>query len=264
MFYKLSRTGVAARTLRRMGAIDFATTVAPGLRDVLLTGKVKEAVTRRRDGRPVYDAVVVDAPPTGRITRFLGVTAEMAQLARSGPIKTQSDGVMAVLKSPQTAVHLVTILEDMPVQETADGIAELRKNDLPVGAVIVKTELHGLVVVAHDGVHTLAPRTRHGVVGDMMPMMDTPEEALAVKREDGSWLLDGLLPIDEMKIKLGIRGLPQEDLGNFHTVGGFVLASLGRIPKKTEKFDWNNWRFEVVDVDRNRVDQVLATPKAGS
>ena len=88
------------------------------------------------------------------------------------------------------------------------------------------------------------------VVGDMMPMMDTPEEALAVKREDGSWLLDGLLPIDEMKIKLGIRGLPQEDLGNFHTVGGFVLASLGRIPKKTEKFDWNNWRFEVVDVDR--------------
>ena len=102
------------------------------------------------------------------------------------------------------------------------------------------------------------------VVGDMMPMMDTPEESLAVKRDDGSWLLDGLLPIDEMKIKLGIRGLPQEDLGNFHTVGGFVLASLGRIPKKTEKFDWNDWRFEVVDVDRNRVDQVLATPKQHS
>ncbi|MCE2745880.1 MAG: hemolysin family protein [Burkholderiales bacterium] len=102
------------------------------------------------------------------------------------------------------------------------------------------------------------------VVGDMMPMMDTPEEALAVKRDDGSWLLDGLLPIDEMKVKLGIRDLPQEDLGNFHTVGGFVLASLGRIPKKTEKFDWNEWRFEVVDVDRNRVDQVLATPNAAT
>lgn len=99
------------------------------------------------------------------------------------------------------------------------------------------------------------------VVGDMMPLMDTPEESLAVKREDGSWLLDGLLAIDEMKVKLGLRDLPQEDLGNFHTVGGFVLASLGRIPKKTEKFDWNHWRFEVVDVDRNRVDQVLATPK---
>jgi anion-transporting ArsA/GET3 family ATPase len=61
----------------------------------------------------------------------------MSQLARSGPIKTQSDGVMAVLRSPQTAVHLVTLLEDMPVQETADAIAELTKADLPVGSVIV-------------------------------------------------------------------------------------------------------------------------------
>ena len=134
MFYNLRRAG---RALRKMGAIDFATAIAPGLRDVLLTGKIKEAVTRRHDGRPVYDAVVVDAPPTGRITRFLGVTAEMSQLARSGPIKTQSDGVMAVLRSPQTAVHLVTLLEDMPVQETADAIAELTKAYLPVGSVIV-------------------------------------------------------------------------------------------------------------------------------
>jgi anion-transporting ArsA/GET3 family ATPase len=134
MFYNLRRAG---RALRKMGAIDFATAIAPGLRDVLLTGKIKEAVTRRHDGRPVYDAVVVDAPPTGRITRFLGVTAEMSQLARSGPIKTQSDGVMAVLRSPQTVVHLVTLLEDMPVQETADAIGELTKAELPVGSVIV-------------------------------------------------------------------------------------------------------------------------------
>ena len=134
MFYNLKRAG---RALRKMGAIDFATSIAPGLRDVLITGKVKEAVTRRADGRPVYDSVVVDAPPTGRITRFLGVTGEMAQLARSGPIKTQSDGVMAVLRSPQTAVHLVTLLEDMPVQETSDAIAELTTAGLPVGSVVV-------------------------------------------------------------------------------------------------------------------------------
>jgi anion-transporting ArsA/GET3 family ATPase len=134
MFYNLRRAG---RALRKMGAIDFATAIAPGLRDVLITGKIKEAVTRRHEGRPVYDAVVVDAPPTGRITRFLGVTAEMSQLARSGPIKTQSDGVMAVLRSPQTAVHLVTLLEDMPVQETADAIAELTGAHLPIGSVVV-------------------------------------------------------------------------------------------------------------------------------
>lgn len=134
LFYSMKRAG---RALRKMGAVDFATTIAPGLRDVLLTGKVKEAVTRRVDGRHVYDAVVVDAPPTGRITRFLNVTDEVAGLARSGPIKTQSDGVMAVLRSPQTAVHVVTLLEDMPVQETADAIADLTATGLPVGSVVV-------------------------------------------------------------------------------------------------------------------------------
>ncbi|MDH5572201.1 MAG: hemolysin family protein, partial [Gammaproteobacteria bacterium] len=68
------------------------------------------------------------------------------------------------------------------------------------------------------------------LVGEMMPMGDDPEEALAVRRADGSWLLDGLLAIDDMKDKLDISSIPHEELGNFHTVGGFVLASLGRIP----------------------------------
>ena len=63
-----------------------------------------------------------------------------------------------------------------------------------------------------------------------------------------------------MKVKLGLRNVPDEDFGNFHTVGGFVLSSLGRIPKKGESFDYADWRFEVVDVERNRVDEVLASP----
>ncbi len=171
MFYNLKRAG---RALRKMGAIDFATTIAPGLRDVLVTGKVKESVTRRRDGARVYDAVVVDAPPTGRITRFLNVTGEMAGLARSGPIKTQSDGVMAVLKSPQTAVHLVTLLEDMPVQETADAITELTAAGLPVGSVIVNMATEPLLpedclVRAAEGGLTaaeLAPALAAGHVHD--------------------------------------------------------------------------------------------------
>ena len=137
MFYKLSRTGVAARTLRRMGAIDFATTVAPGVRDVLLTGKAKEAVVRQGKSGPAYDAVVLDAPPTGRIGRFLNISSEVGGLAKVGPIKNQSEGVMAVLRSPQTAVHLVTLLEDMPVQETVDAADELERLALPVGGVVV-------------------------------------------------------------------------------------------------------------------------------
>jgi anion-transporting ArsA/GET3 family ATPase len=134
MFYKLGRAG---GLLERFGAIDFATTIAPGLRDVLLTGKVYEAVRRRSQGRPVYDAVVLDAPPTGRITRFLGVNNEVAGLARVGPIRSQADSITTLLRSPQTAVHLVTLLEEMPVQETVDGVAALHEADLPAGGIVV-------------------------------------------------------------------------------------------------------------------------------
>ncbi|MFD8078859.1 ArsA-related P-loop ATPase [Streptomyces sp. NPDC059718] len=135
MFYKLGRAG---RALKKLGAIDFATTVAPGLRDVLLTGKVCEAVRRKdRAGWRSYDAVVLDAPPTGRITRFLNVNDEVAGLARFGPIHNQAQAVMRVMKSPETAVHLVTLLEEMPVQETVDGVTELREAGLPTGAVVI-------------------------------------------------------------------------------------------------------------------------------
>jgi anion-transporting ArsA/GET3 family ATPase len=134
MFYKLGRAG---RALRKLGAIDFATTIAPGLRDVLLTGKVKEATTRSEAGKRVYDAVVVDAPPTGRIGRFLNVTAETARLAKIGPIKTQSEGVAAILRSPMTAIHVVTLLEEMPVQETTDAVGELTALGLPIGWLII-------------------------------------------------------------------------------------------------------------------------------
>jgi anion-transporting ArsA/GET3 family ATPase len=136
MYYKL---GPAGRALDRFGVIEFATTVAPGVRDVLLTGKVFEAVQRnsRNKGARQYDAVVLDAPPTGRITQFLNVSESVAGLAKVGPIKNQADTMMTLFRSPRTAVHLVTLLEEMPVQETADGITELHAARLPVGGVVV-------------------------------------------------------------------------------------------------------------------------------
>jgi anion-transporting ArsA/GET3 family ATPase len=135
MFYGLKRS---ARGLKKMGAVDFVTTVAPGLRDVLLTGKVKEAVTRTNpDGHLTYDAVVVDAPPSGRITRFLNATREVAKVAKVGPISRQSEGVIALLRGKQTAVHIVTLLEEMPVQETVDAAAELTDSGFRVGVVVV-------------------------------------------------------------------------------------------------------------------------------
>ena len=147
MYYKL---GAAGRALDRFGVIQFATTIAPGVRDVLLTGKLYEAVERnaRNKGARSYDHIVLDAPPTGRITQFLNVSESIAGLARTGPIKSQADTMTRLFRSEQTAVHLVTLLEEMPVQETADGVAELTSAHLPVGSIIVNQVRTGFLPAA--------------------------------------------------------------------------------------------------------------------
>jgi len=139
IFYNL---GIAGRAMRRVGAIEFATTIAPGLRDVLLTGKIKESVVRvDKNKNPVYDAIVVDAPPTGRIARFLDVTKAVSDLAKGGPVHSQAEGVVRLLHSEQTAIHLVTLLEALPVQETLEAIEELAEMKLPIGSVIVNRNI---------------------------------------------------------------------------------------------------------------------------
>ena len=149
MFYNLRRAG---RALRSMGAVDFVTTIAPGLRDVILTGKVKEAVTRRQpDGDPYYDSVVLDAPPTGRIRQFLDVTKDVAGLAKSGPIYKQSQGVIKVFHGPTARVHLVTLLEEMPVQETVDAARELTEAGFRLGSVLVNRTSRHVEDAAWDG-----------------------------------------------------------------------------------------------------------------
>ena len=133
-FYHLS---LAGKALDRFGAIDFATSIAPGLRDVLLTGKVYEAVRRKIKNRPnAYDAVVLDAPPTGRIAQFLNVHAAVAGLAKVGPIRSQADSIMRLLRSATTVVHIVTLLEDMPVTETEEAVAAIRPTQIRIGSVI--------------------------------------------------------------------------------------------------------------------------------
>ena len=139
MFYNL---GIAGRAMRRIGAVEFATTIAPGLRDVLLTGKIKEIVVRNEKGKQdAYDAVVVDAPPTGRIARFLDVTQAVSELSKGGPVHSQADGVVKLLHSDLTAIHLVTLLEALPIQETVEAIDELKGIGLPIGSVIVNRNI---------------------------------------------------------------------------------------------------------------------------
>ncbi len=213
LYYRLgSRTG---RALERFGVIDFATTIAPGLRDVLLTGKVYEAVVRnsRNKGARVYDAVVLDAPPTGRIAQFLNVNSEFAELARVGAVKVQSDRVMALLRSPETAVHLVTVLEDMPVQETADGIDDLRSHGLPVGGVVVNLTRP----------QELDSEARDAALTDDLPREGIEADLVKVGVEVAPALLDGLLEEgrdhaerrrleDEQRRRIDRLGVPSYEL----------------------------------------------------
>ncbi len=154
-FYKLGRAGAA---LEKVGAIDFATTIAPGVRDVLLIGKVYEAAGRtsghrRGQGDLVWDAVILDAPPTGRAVRFLNVNSEVADIAKVGPIRSQADSITRMLRSRGTVVHLVTLLEEMPVQETIDAITDLAAQRLGLGCVVVNQERDALL--SEEAIHAL-------------------------------------------------------------------------------------------------------------
>lgn len=99
------------------------------------------------------------------------------------------------------------------------------------------------------------------IVGDI-PSIDEMDEPQAVQREDGSWLLDGMLSVEEFFELFEIEELPKEQRGNYHTMGGFVVNHLGRIPTAADHFEWRNMRFEVMDMDGNRVDKVLVVPQA--
>ncbi|MDH5338509.1 MAG: hypothetical protein OEW22_01925, partial [Rubrivivax sp.] len=93
------------------------------------------------------------------------------------------------------------------------------------------------------------------ITGEFSP--PSAGDAWAVQRDDGSWLMDGLIPLHELKDRLGLKGLPDEDLGRYNTLAGMVMLLLGRLPATADAVDWQGWRFEVVDLDGKRVDKVL-------
>ena len=94
------------------------------------------------------------------------------------------------------------------------------------------------------------------ITGELKP--DTQTEAWATPRGDGSWLLDGLMPINELKVRLDIQALPAEDRGRYNTLAGLLLFVLGRLPQTGETVTLESWHFEVVDLDGRRIDKVLA------
>ncbi len=135
LFYGI---GKIARPLLTGRAVEFATSTAPGLRDILLIGKVKEAENRRVGGKYVYDLLVLDAPPTGRLPLFLDAPRAVVDLVSSGAIRQQAQGVLDMLTDPsRTSVVLVTLAEEMPVRETIEGVDHMRDLGIAVGPIIV-------------------------------------------------------------------------------------------------------------------------------
>ncbi|HXH10628.1 MAG TPA: hemolysin family protein [Alphaproteobacteria bacterium] len=120
-----------------------------------------------------------------------------------------------------------------------------------------------LVVDEYGGIQGLVTPSDilEAIVGDI-PSAEELREPQAVQREDGSWLLDGMLSVDEFKELLQLRALPGEEQGVYQTLAGFVIMHLGRIPSAADHFEWGGLRFEVVDMDGNRVDKVLVMPVA--
>ena len=99
------------------------------------------------------------------------------------------------------------------------------------------------------------------LVGDIATVEDDSERDI-VRRDDGSWLVDGGVTIERFKDVVGVEEpLPEEDAGTYQTIGGFAMMRLGHVPRVSDAFEWHGLRFEVIDMDRNRVDKLLVTPK---
>jgi anion-transporting ArsA/GET3 family ATPase len=132
------RLGVAGVVLEKTGFVEFAAELAPGLRDVLLTGKVYQAARRRlKRERNAVDAVVMDAPPTGRIESFLTAGEALAEVVVVGPIAPQAQSIMALLRASTTQVHLVTTCTEMALTETLQTIDALTEDGIGIGHIIV-------------------------------------------------------------------------------------------------------------------------------
>jgi putative hemolysin len=159
-----------------------------------------------------------------------------------------------------SAVGLPTPLKNLlvpplSVSEKLTAIQLLEKFKKTGKHIAIVTDEFGAI----QGLVTLID-VLEAIVGDLPDHGPKHEMPAAHKREDGSWLIDATLPIGEFKDTIALDDdLPHEDEADFQTLGGFVMTQFGRIPKAGDHFEWEHLRFEVMDMDRHRVDKVLVT-----
>jgi len=177
--------------------------------------------------------------------------------------KGSLDNVLGILRTrdlltqslARKPLDLKSLLRPAPfIPETISALKAMELlRERRVHLALVTDEYGGIqgVVTHHD--------ILEAIVG-FIPSTGAPAEPGAVRRDDGSWLIDGLLDIDELKEIFDLKRLPGEEQGSYHTVGGFIMSQTSSIPSAGQHFEWGNLRFEVVDMDGRRVDKVLVTP----
>jgi putative hemolysin len=138
------------------------------------------------------------------------------------------------------------------VPETLSAMELLEQFRARSGRMVFVVDEYGVV----QGVVTPGDLLQ-AITGELQPVAQV--DAWATPREDGSWLLDGRMPVSELKVRLDIRELPDEERGRYNTLAGLLLAISGHLPREGEHMQASGWRFEVVDLDGRRIDKVLAT-----
>lgn len=141
------------------------------------------------------------------------------------------------------------------VPETLTGMELLEQFRARAGRLVFVVDEYGVV----QGLVTPGDLLE-AITGELQPVAQV--DAWATRRDDGSWLLDGLIPVAELKVRLGIEALPDEERGRYNTVAGLLMAVSGHLPAIGERIQCSGWTFEVVDLDGRRVDRVLAAPVA--
>ncbi|WP_028488571.1 hemolysin family protein [Thiothrix lacustris] len=143
------------------------------------------------------------------------------------------------------------------VPESLTGMALLENFKDFGGQMVFIIDEYGEV----QGIVTLH-QMLEAITGEFKPQHQ--DDAWAVPRADGSWLLDGFIPVPELKDRLGLRTVPEEDKGRYQTLSGLFMLLLGRLPQTADTCEWEGWRLEVMDMDGTRLDKVLATPLASA
>jgi len=143
------------------------------------------------------------------------------------------------------------------VPETLSGMELLEQFRARSGRMVFVVDEYGVVqgiMTPHD--------LLEAITGELKPNAHT--QAWATQRDDGSWLLDGLMPVSELRARLDIRELPNEDRGLYNTLAGLLMSVSGHLPATGERIECGDWLFEVVDLDGKRIDKVLAAPRAAA